>query len=140
MEIRIGKRVFTANLLGKEAPNTCKVIQGILPIKGEAMQVRWSGEAMYVALPLEKWDFTLEPENLTIYGCRGDVLLFSDLDAPRGYKEFIIVYGKAHLRSRAGALRSNLFAEITENLSELRIIGEDLVRKGVQGISIKMLK
>jgi hypothetical protein len=44
LRIEIGCIEFRARLL-EEAPKTCEAILAALPIEGEVIQARWSGEA-----------------------------------------------------------------------------------------------
>jgi hypothetical protein len=132
LKISIGGIPFVAELLEDEAPETCKAFLRALPIRGEVIQARWSGEAAW--LPMEEWGIEAPFENHTSHPSRGDLLYY-----PGGIseKEMLIPYGSAQFGSKVGQLQGSHFATIVEGAEGLREMGERVLWKGAQEIVIE---
>jgi hypothetical protein len=128
-EIRIDDSVFLATMLEEQAPKTCKAALDLLPLKGELFHATWSGDMLF--LRCSEIPAKLKPENQTIYPSPGDVGLSSTI------KELQIIYGQAQLRARFGPAPDNIFARITENLTDLEKIGKRVHRQGPMRIVVR---
>lgn len=131
LRIEIGGIEFRARLL-EEAPRTCEAILAALPIEGEVIQARWSGEAAW--LPMDQWGIDVPLENHTSHPSRGDILYY-----PGGVseREMLITYGSALFSSRVGQLQGNHFATIVEGADMLAEMGRRVLWEGAQRILIK---
>lgn len=131
LRIEIGGIEFRARLL-EEAPRTCEAILAALPIEGEVIQARWSGEAAW--LPMDQWGIDVPLENHTSHPSRGDILYY-----PGGVseREMLITYGSALFSSRVGQLQGNHFATIVEGADMLAEMGRRVLWEGAQRILIE---
>jgi hypothetical protein len=131
LRIEIGGIEFRARLL-EEAPRTCQAILAVLPIEGEVIQARWSGEAAW--LPMDQWGIDVPLENHTSHPSRGDLLYY-----PGGVseREMLITYGSALFSSRVGQLQGNHFATIVEGSENLAEMGRRVLWEGAQRILIE---
>jgi len=131
LRIEIGGIEFRARLL-EEAPRTCEAILAALPIEGEVIQARWSGEAAW--LPMDQWGIDVPLENHTSHPSRGDILYY-----PGGVseREMLITYGSALFSSRVGQLQGNHFATIVDGAEMLAEMGRRLLWEGAQRILIE---
>jgi hypothetical protein len=131
LRIEIGGIEFRARLL-EEAPRTCQAILAVLPIEGEVIQARWSGEAAW--LPMDQWGIDVPLENHTSHPSRGDLLYY-----PGGVseREMLITYGSALFSSRVGQLQGNHFATIVEGAENLAEMGRRVLWEGAQRILIE---
>ncbi len=132
LRITIGGITFIAELLEDEAPKTCEVFLNTVPIRGRAIQARWSGEAVW--LPMDEWGIEVPFENHTSHPSRGDLLYY-----PGGIseKEMLIPYGSAIFASRVGQLQGNHFTTIVEGADRLREMGKKVLWEGAQEIVIE---
>ena len=139
IEIKFEKGgIFTANLLEKEAPNTCETIWNRLPLTLEFYNSIVSGQAI-VTLPK---DLTVEPENQMTLGLPPGTLAYLVRDVPKLVPdEIYIVYGL--FVSRGLTVNNyqpvNIFAQITENIEELKLIGKRILMKGAEKVTISLL-
>jgi len=131
LRLEIGGIEFKAKLL-EEAPRTCEAILAALPIEGEVIQARWSGEAAW--LPMDQWGIDVPLENHTSHPSRGDLLYY-----PGGVseREMLITYGSALFSSRVGQLQGNHFATIVEGSDMLAEMGRRVLWEGAQRILIE---
>ena len=131
LRFEIGGIEFRARLL-EEAPRTCEAILAALPIEGEVIQARWSGEAAW--LPMDQWGIDVPFENHTSHPSRGDILYY-----PGGVSEteMLITYGSALFSSRVGQLQGNHFATIVEGSENLAEMGRRVLWEGAQRILIE---
>jgi hypothetical protein len=131
LRLEIGGIEFKARLL-EEAPRTCEAILAALPIEGEVIQARWSGEAAW--LPMDQWGIDVPLENHTSHPSRGDLLYY-----PGGVseREMLITYGSALFSSRVGQLQGNHFATIVEGSENLAEMGRRVLWEGAQRILIE---
>jgi hypothetical protein len=132
LRITIGGITFIAELLEDEAPETCEAFLNTVPIRGRAIQARWSGEAVW--LPMDEWGIEVPFENHTSHPSRGDLLYY-----PGGIseKEMLIPYGSAIFASRVGQLQGNHFTTIVEGADRLREMGKKVLWEGAQEIVIE---
>ena len=132
LKITIGSIPFEAELHEKVAPNTCKAIQEILPIRGKIIQARWSGEAAW--LPMDLWGMEVPFENVTSHPSRGDLLYYP---GEISEKELLISYGSTLFSSKVGQLQGNHFASIVEGIDRLEDMGRKILWEGAQEIIIE---
>ena len=132
LKITIGEYVFKARLHTDKAPETCRMLIEKMPIKGKAIQARWSGEAAW--LEMNPYVIEAPQENATSYPGPGQLLYY-----PGGVseKEILIPYGSAIFASKFGLLPGNHFATIVEGNESLELMGEKVFREGAQEISIE---
>jgi hypothetical protein len=132
LKITIGEYVFKAGLLSDRAPKTCRLLLEKMPIKGKAIQARWSGEAAW--LQMDPYDVKAPQENATSYPGPGQLLYY-----PGGVseKEILIPYGSACFASKFGLLPGNHFATIVEGFELLEEMGNSVLWAGAQPIKIE---
>ena len=130
---------FTAKLLEDEAPKTCKTIKERLPFEYRFHQSIVSGQAM-VALPP---DLTVERENQRVAGIPPGALSFLVKDEPVLVPdEIYIAYGIFISRGLTVDAKQpvNVFAQIEENLDELKKIGQRLVLEGAEMVRFSLIE
>lgn len=132
LKITIGEIVFKAKMHTDKAPETCRMLLEKMPIKGKAIQARWSGEAAW--LEMNPYGIEAPQENATSYPGPGQLLYY-----PGGVseKEILIPYGSAIFASKFGLLPGNHFATIFEGVDLLEAMGENVFRGGAQPITIE---
>jgi len=133
LKITIGEHVFKAKLHTDKAPETCRMLMEKMPIKGKAIQARWSGEAAW--LQMDPLGVDAPQENATSYPGPGQLLYY-----PGGVseKEILIPYGSAIFASKFGLLPGNHFATIVEGVELLEKMGETVLWKGAQDIRLEV--
>jgi len=132
VRITIGEHTFAARLEVQRAPMTCRVLHGLLPLRGKLLQTRWSGEAAWV--PLADYDISLEYENHTAYPQPGQVLLFrGGISQP----EILLPYGATAFASKVGLLAGNHVATMLDDPERLALIGQLVLWEGAQDILIE---
>jgi Protein of unknown function (DUF3830) len=131
VEIKVGNLRFVARLETDLAPRTCHAFQNMLPLEAQLIQARWSGEAAWI--PFGELDLDLGYENHTSYPAPGQLLLY-----PGGISETEILfpYGATFFGSRMGQLAGNHFATIYDGNDRLKDLGELVLWRGAQEISI----
>ena len=140
IEIKFEKGgIFTANLLENEAPKPCHTIWSRLPLTLEFYNSIVSGQAI-VTLPK---DLTVEPENQMTLGVPLGTLAFLVRDVPKLVPdEIYIVYGL--FVSRGLTVNNyqpvNIFAQITENIEELKIVGKRILMKGAEKVTLSKIE
>ncbi|MBD0290035.1 MAG: DUF3830 family protein [Thermoleophilia bacterium] len=129
LEIAAGPFTFHARLEEESAPATCAVLRRLLPLEGELLQARWSGESAWV--PLGDLDVGIGPENANSYPAAGELLLY-----PGGLSETEILfpYGATCFASKMGQLAGNHVATIVEGGESLRELGRLVLYDGAQPI------
>jgi hypothetical protein len=125
--------VFAAELFEADAPKTCGAIWKRLPLEFEFFQSIISGQAIF-ALPN---DLTVDPENQMVLGIPPGTISFLVRDPPRLVPdEIYIAYGT--FISRGLTLNNyhpvNVFAKVTENLNELKTVGQRIWKKGAEKV------
>jgi hypothetical protein len=131
-----------ASFLEDAAPRTCGALLEMLPIEGETFHAKWAGRELYTLVPPPKVSPGLE--NATIMPIPGDLLWFDvspdSIDIPiemrkanpQGFVDIAVFYGRnSFLLSPQGFMPGNLFATITEGLSEYAKACNELFREGV---------
>ena len=115
-----------------EAPLTSAAFRKILPLEGELIHVRWSGESTWV--PLGDLTIGVPFENATSYPRPGEILLY-----PGGVSEteILIPYGRTNFASKAGQLAGNHFLTIVSGAEHLPELGRLTLWQGAQPILIK---
>lgn len=133
INLTIGEHVFKAKLHTDKAPETCSLLLEKMPIKGKAIQARWSGEAAWVQM--DPLGIEAPQENATSYPGPGQLLYY-----PGGVseKEILIPYGSAIFASKFGLLPGNHFATIVEGVEFLEKMGETVLWKGAQDIKLEV--
>ncbi len=129
LEIAAGPFAFRARLEEESAPSTCAALRRLLPLEGELVQARWSGESAWV--PLGDLDVGIGPENANSYPAAGELLLY-----PGGLSETEILfpYGATCFASKMGQLAGNHVATIVEGRENLRELGRLVLYEGVQPV------
>jgi len=102
-----------------------------MPIKGNLIQARWSGEAAW--LQMDPHSIEAPQENATSYPGPGQLLYY-----PGGVseKEMLFPYGSAIFASKFGLLSGNHFATILEG--DLGKLGLNVLWKGAQDITVEL--
>jgi hypothetical protein len=134
--ITVGSLGFRARLERDAAPRTCEALVSLLPLEGQLLQARWSGEAAWVPLGWEL-DLRLEPENANSYPTAGELLLY-----PGGLSEVEILfpYGATCFASKMGQLAGNHFATIVEGAEQLPELGRAVLWDGAQDVSFELAR
>jgi Protein of unknown function (DUF3830) len=133
LRITAGGFEFVARLEEGKAPQSVAALRSLLPLEGELVQARWSGEAAWVPLGWEL-DLGLGPENATSYPAPGELLLY-----PGGLSEVEILfpYGATCFASKMGQLAGNHVATIEDGREHLAVLGDAVLRDGSQSIRIE---
>lgn len=130
LAVTAGPFRFTARLEAEAAPETVKAIRRLLPLRGQLVQARWSGESAWVPLGWEL-DLALGPENANSYPGAGELLLY-----PGGLSEVEILfpYGATCFASKMGQLAGNHFATIEQGREQLPELGRVILWEGAQDV------
>jgi hypothetical protein len=133
LSITIGEYKIKAKLHVKEAQETCRLLTDAVPIIGNLIQARWSGEAAW--LQMDTYEIEAPQENATSYPGPGQLLYY-----PGGVseKEILIPYGSACFASKFGLLPGNHFATVTDGFDLLEEIGQKVLWGGAQPIRIEI--
>jgi len=131
IRISVGDLVFSARLERERAPATVAALLRLLPLSGQLLQARWSGEAVW--MPLGTLDVGVGVENDTGRPAPGEILLH-----PKGISEteILIPYGETVFASKAGPLRGNHVMTIVEGSERLPELGRRVLWEGAQPIRI----
>ncbi|HUQ80423.1 MAG TPA: DUF3830 family protein [Gemmatimonadaceae bacterium] len=132
LTITIGAQTFDAVWEEAAAPSTCETVRRLLPLEGQLIHARWSGEAAW--LPLGDLEVPRGAENAKAEPKAGELLLY-----PGGVSEteILVPYGLTRFACNAGPLAGNHFATITSDVSQLAEIGTALLRSGAQAFRIE---
>lgn len=128
---------FLARLLEDEAPKTCATIKSRLPFEYRFQQSIVSGQAM-VAIPP---DLTVERENQRVAGILPGALSFLVKDeATHVPDEIYIAYGVFISRGLFIDAKQpvNVFANIDDNLDELKEIGMRIIMHGAEMVKFSL--
>jgi len=133
LSITIGEYKIKAELHTDKAPETCSLLTDTMPITGNLIQARWSGEAAW--LQMDPYGLEAPQENATSYPGPGQLLYY-----PGGVseKEILIPYGSACFASKFGLLPGNHFATVTDGFDLLEEIGQKVLWGGAQPIRIEI--
>lgn len=131
--ITAGPFTLTARFESAAAPLTCSAFRRLLPLEGQLLHVRWSGQAVW--LPLGDLALQVPAENATSYPAPGQVLLY-----PGGISEteILIAYGPTRFASKAGQLAGNHFLTIVSGAEHLSEIGRLALWRGAQPFAIQL--
>ena len=131
VSIEIGPFAFKGVFEEEKAPETCKAIMALLPIREKVVHVRWSGEAVWI--PYGDRKLEIPAENHTCYPQKGEIVVY-----PGGISEMeiFIPYGHCAFSSKLGRLPGNHFLSMTEGLDQLPDLGKKVLWEGAQNISI----
>jgi hypothetical protein len=132
IELTVGAYRFIGHLEEKLAPVTAAFLAERLPLKAKALHARWSGEAGWAPLKIDR----LEPENAIAYPSPGQLLLYAGAVSE---PELLMPYGACAFACRAGALAGNHVITLDGDLSDLRPLGEKLLWKGAQPLHLRLL-
>ena len=133
LAVTAGPFRFTARLEDEAAPTTVKAFRSLLPLRGQLVQARWSGESAWVPLGWEL-DLALGPENANSYPAAGELLLY-----PGGLSEVEVLfpYGATCFASKMGQLAGNHFATIEEGREQLPELGRVILWDGAQDVAFE---
>jgi hypothetical protein len=125
---------FVAELLERQTPKVCETFWNMLPLKFKMFQSRWGGEELYnnqdIAMDIEMESLTKEGEVASV----GEIAYFNGTFRGMKLRAITIYYGEVVL-----PIRVNKFARITENLEELKKVGEMVWLRGPEEITIRKL-
>ena len=134
VRLSAGPFSFDGRFRDDVAPRTCAAFRRHLPFVGQAVHVRWSGEAVW--MPLGDLDFGVEGyEDATSYPAPGQVLLY-----PGGVSEteILLAYGAVQFASKAGVLAGNPLIDLTTGLEHLRELGRLALWEGAQAVRFEV--
>jgi hypothetical protein len=133
LQITAGDFEFGARLEEEAAPRSVAALRTLLPLDGQLVQARWSGEAAWIPLGW-KLDLALGPENANSYPAAGELLLY-----PGGLSEVEILfpYGATCFASKMGQLAGNHVATIVEGNEQLPELGRRVLWEGAQPIRLR---
>ncbi|MFB6221356.1 MAG: DUF3830 family protein [Halolamina sp.] len=136
LEVTVGEKRYSGDLLTEAAPESVAALEALLPHESELMHVRWSGHAVWVNID-EVTLPELPRENHTVYPSRGDVLLYPGY---RNDQEILLACGPTCFKSPAGELAGNHVATLDANADELRELEELTLQEGVQDVAIRLME
>lgn len=131
LRIEVGPLTFGARLESQLAPKTCSVFRKLLPLAGQLIHVRWSGEGVWI--PFGANHFKLDYENHTSHPSPGQFILY-----PGGISEaeILLAYGAVSFSSKVGPLAGNHFMTIVDGIEQLPELGRIALWKGAQHLRI----
>ena len=132
--ITIGDLTLTARFEEESAPRTTAAFRQRLPLSGDLLHTRWSGEATWV--PLGDLSFGVPLENPTSYPRPGEILFYPGSEVSEA--EILIPYGRCHFGSKAGRLSATPFLTIVSGAEWLSEIGRHALWKGAQAIRLEL--
>lgn len=134
VNLGIGDDVFDALLRTDAAPLSCRTLSKLMPLHGEVIHARWSGESIWSPLSgIWPAGLTLPAEHQTHTPRPGEVLLFAGaLSEP----ELLICYGPTRFASVAGPLSGNPVLTICGGLERLAALGHAALRRGALRLAI----
>lgn len=119
---------FVIALLAEEAPHTCRAFLSALPLKGlEVRHAKSSGDEVYV----QAKEMACEKEN-NVDPVQGDVV-FNPM--PK-WRAVCIYYGPGITNQ----INFNKFGHISEELEELKKVGNRIWLRGTEKASFRVLK
>jgi len=130
VRITIGSFTITARFEDGNAPLTTAAFRQRLPLSGDLIHTRWSGEATWV--PLGDLSFGVPLENPTSYPRPGEILFYPCSDLCE--TEILMPYGRCHFGCKAGHLAATHFLTIVSGAEQLADIGRHALWKGSQSI------
>ena len=134
MQVTIGREIFSASLRRDLAPQSCRCLERLLPLCGELIHARWSGEACWSPLAAVWPEGLLLPrENATARPEPGELLLFA---GGTSEPELLLAYGAVRFASGAGPLEGNPVLTINDRMDRLAELGREILRHGVADLRI----
>jgi hypothetical protein len=134
LQVSIGGRLFAGQLQWDLAPLSCRRLTQMLPLSGQVVHARWSGEAIWLPLGTNWPDGSiLGPESATALPDPGEVLLFA---GPGSEPELLVAYGATRFACKAGPLEGNRVLLIQDNLSQLAECGREILLRGAMELRI----
>jgi hypothetical protein len=134
VELAIGTQRCLARFDTQRAPRACAHLAALLPLRGELVHARWSGEGCWVSL-VDVWPtgLLLDGEARVSEPEPGEILLYAGaLSTP----ELFLPYGATRFASVAGRLAGSPVLRVVGSLATLADIGNDVLRRGACPISI----
>ena len=133
IRITVGDLVFRARLERERAPASVAALLRLLPLSGQLLQARWSGESAW--MPLGDLETGVDVENVTETPKAGQILLY-----PRAVSETEILfpYGVTRFASKFGPLAGNHVLTIVEGGEQLAEVGRRVVWQGAQPIQFEL--
>jgi len=132
--IRVGDLNFFAAWEVKAAPKTCALFRRMLPMRVKVIHCSWSGEGVWA--PLEGREGQWQEENSTSHPSPGQLLLYmGDQSEP----ELLISCGACIFNSKAGVLKGNHFATISEGVAQLADLHRLVLWHGAQDCIIEKI-
>ena len=130
ISVRIGSSVLPARLEPDRSPRTVAAFLARLPLHGQLVHARWSGEALW--LPLGEMTLYESYEDPTSFPSPGQVLWH-----PPGVSEaeLLIPYGPTRFASKAGQLAGNHFLTLEVDPAELAALGRAVLWTGAAEVS-----
>lgn len=134
INLSIGDEVFDAILRTDLAPRSCEILSGMMPLHGEVIHARWSGESVWSPLAATWPEGLILPAERPTHDPRpGDVLLFGgEISEP----ELLICYGPTRFASVAGPLAGNPVLTVGDRLGQLAELGRATLRRGALRLAI----
>jgi Protein of unknown function (DUF3830) len=132
--IRTGDLNLFATWEAAAAPKTCTLFQTMLPMRMKMIHCSWSGEGVWV--PLEMRDGQWQEENATSHPSPGQLLLYM---GEQSEPELLIPCGICIFNSKAGVLKGNHFATISEKLDRLLDLHRLILWQGAQDCTIEKI-
>jgi Protein of unknown function (DUF3830) len=131
--VRIGSNVLAARLEPERSPRTVEAFIARLPIRGQLVHARWSGEALW--MPLGETTLYDSYEDATSYPAPGQVLWH-----PPGISEaeLLVPYGPTRFASKAGQLAGNHFLTLEVDPDELAALGRVVLWNGAVDVSFEV--
>jgi len=133
--IEVGDLGFVGRLESGRCPATVAAFLRHLPLAGQLLQARWSGEAAWV--PLGDFEFGVGAENPISRPAPGQLLLY-----PKGISETEILfpYGQTTFASKFGPLAGNPFLTVIEGVERLEELGRRVMWAGAQPIRFSVAR
>lgn len=130
--VRIGATVLSARLEPGRSPRTVDAFVARLPVRGQLVHARWSGEALW--MPLGEMQLCDAYEDPTSYPAPGQVLWH-----PPGVSEaeILVAYGPTRFASKAGQLAGNHFLTLEVDPVELGALGRAVLWNGAVDVSFE---
>jgi hypothetical protein len=129
VRIAIGDLVLTGTLELERAPATSAAFMKLLPLRGQLIQARWSGEAAWV--PLGDLAVGVGSENQLHRPRPGQILLYP---AGESETEILLPYGQTAFAAKCGPLSGNHFLTIGDRHDQLMEVGRRVLWLGAQDI------
>lgn len=121
---------FAGTLERESAPVAAAWLSKQFPLNGALQHARWSGEAAW--LPLSGAPQLL-PENATAHPRPGQILLYTGVISQA---ELLIPYGACAFACKAGTLAGSPVITLDGPLEDLRALGDLLLTKGTQPLTL----